>query len=308
MLHVSTVSGLTLLALTLAGSLQACQPAAPSAPPPPVTIVPDSGRYTLPYDLEQPVREVALPAGLEEASGLVYAGDSSLLLIEDEHGRLYHYDLRGDSLIGRYPFGPDRDYEGIELRGDTAWVLHSSGDLYRVADYASGAGTGEKIKTGLPEDLDYEGLAWGPAGQLWVLAKEPPQRGDKKVKEIRVAFAWPGDPTKAALRIDMREVAAFLQAYPPPGEVIDFDPDKSGSFKPSGLAIHPQDGHIYVIASAGALLVVLNPRQQVVAVHPLPRERFPQPEGLAFGPDGTLYIGSEGREGPGRLLAFAPLP
>lgn len=296
------------LLVTALGMLLTACPPGPATPPPAVAIVSDSLRYDLPYDLTQPVRDITLPPGLEEASGVTYAGDSSVLLIEDEHGRIYHYDLRGDTLLGTYPFGPDRDYEAVEVRGDTAWVLHSSGDLYRVPAYRQGAGTGEKIKTGLPSDLDYEGLAWDSAGALIIMAKEPPYRDGKKVKSLRVGFRWPGDATIPALRVDMYELAAFLRAYPPAeaGGVEGFDPEKSGSFKPSGLAFHPSDGHTYVIASAGAMLAVLDAQQRIVAAQPLPRARFPQPEGLCFAPDGTLFIASEGRGGQGRLLVFQP--
>ncbi|RMG69587.1 MAG: hypothetical protein D6722_09980 [Bacteroidetes bacterium] len=296
-----------LLAVSLLPHFLACQ----TSPPPvarSVSVVPDSLRYALPYDLGQPLRAIELPEGLSETSGIAYAGEGHLALIEDEHGRIYRYDIRGDSLEGVYPFGEDRDYEGIEVRGDTAWVLQSKGRLFQVAHFASDSAREEKIDLGLNEDMDFEGLSWGPGGRLLILAKEPPRLpNDEKDKAWRVAYAWPGPVSEPYVRIHTPEVAAFLQYYPAAGGALrDFDPEKTGSIKPSGIGIHPTDGHIYVIASAGSLLVVLSPDQRVVAVHPLPRELFPQPEGLCFGPDGTLYIASEGRGGPGRLLVFSP--
>jgi hypothetical protein len=41
-------------------------------------------------------------------------------------------------------------------------------------------------------------------------------------------------------------------------------------------------------------------------VSALPAALYPQPEGIAFLPDGTLFISNEGPSGAATLLRFAP--
>ena len=43
---------------------------------------------------------------------------------------------------------------------------------------------------------------------------------------------------------------------------------------------------------------------RILEAHTLPEHLFPQPEGLAFFPDGTLFIANEGVNGPATLLRF----
>jgi DNA-binding beta-propeller fold protein YncE len=70
------------------------------------------------------------------------------------------------------------------------------------------------------------------------------------------------------------------------------------------LAIHPFTRDIYVIASVGKLLVVLNPEGKIKHVIKLPVSVFKQPEGIAFDSAGNLFITNEGRNGKGNILKF----
>ncbi|MGB3800507.1 MAG: hypothetical protein WA952_11895, partial [Lewinella sp.] len=73
-------------------------------------------------------------------------------------------------------------------------------------------------------------------------------------------------------------------------------------FSPSGLAIHPLSGNLYLTSSVGKQLGVISPQGKVELLVNLPRKFFPQPEGICFTADGTMYISSEARDGkPGRI-------
>ena len=78
------------------------------------------------------------------------------------------------------------------------------------------------------------------------------------------------------------------------------------SFQPSGIAIHPHYGEIYIISSVGKLLIVMNRRGKVLDVKELDPKIFRQPEGICFSPAGELFIASEGQGGKGYILKFNP--
>ena len=76
------------------------------------------------------------------------------------------------------------------------------------------------------------------------------------------------------------------------------------SFQPSGIAIHPIDGEIYIISSVGKLLIILDRRGKVLEVKALDPKIFRQPEGICFSPAGDMFISSEGQGGKGYILKF----
>ena len=76
------------------------------------------------------------------------------------------------------------------------------------------------------------------------------------------------------------------------------------SFQPSGIAVHPVSGNIYIIASVGNLLMVYSRESIMLAMIKLRTKYFPQPEGICFSPDGSLYISNEGDEDEATILRF----
>ena len=79
-------------------------------------------------------------------------------------------------------------------------------------------------------------------------------------------------------------------------------------FEPSAAAIHPISKRLYILSSAGQLLVITDTRGQVLEAYDLNPDVFPQAEGIAFAPNGDMYITNEGKFGPPTLLRFAYLP
>ena len=69
-------------------------------------------------------------------------------------------------------------------------------------------------------------------------------------------------------------------------------------FKPSAIAIHPRSGYIYLLASVGKILMVVDPASnQIMHIQLLNEKEFPQPEGMAFDANNHLLISSEGVDG-----------
>ncbi|MEM7655520.1 MAG: SdiA-regulated domain-containing protein [Bacteroidota bacterium] len=299
----------------LALSVCACADQAPAQGEPPRAE--SDSQVTLsasfPYDFQQPKRYM-LPAELGEVSGMSWAGENQVVLVEDEHALIYQFDLSNQTILQKHDFGKDGDYEGIELVGDTVYVLKSNGNLYEVPGFPDQWQEKLKFESDLNGDDDTEGLAYHPAtDQLLIVPKEPLREGEEYVKQKRVVYAFDLtmreiNPTPL-LALDMQGLRSFAEEQSPDQAwVQDIRPDKKGSFKPSGLAVHPISGHFYWIASAGQLMVVTDQAGNFVAVQHLPRNPFIQPEGICFDPAGNLYISNEGRDGIGTILRFAYQP
>jgi uncharacterized protein YjiK len=87
-------------------------------------------------------------------------------------------------------------------------------------------------------------------------------------------------------------------------EELTVNTHKKATFHPSGISMHPQTRELYIIASNGKLLVVVDADGNTVAVKSLSSKIFNQPEGICFAPDGTLYISNEGKGSKGNILRF----
>ena len=242
-----------------------------------------------PYALDAPELLAAMPDELQEISGLAFDGDY-LLAIEDEHGVVYRLDAATGEVKDRIAFWEDGDYEGIALVGSDVWVTKSNGRLYRIR----GAGTdGQEVtefNNWLKGENDVEGLTYDPAGNRLLLACKDDPKGNGMAKENRYVFAFDlatGELGKEA-------------AYTIPRE---------DDFAPSSLAIHPQTGQLFLTSSVGKQLLVAKPGGGIETVRKLDKRYFPQPEGLCFSPDGTLYISTEARDGePGRIYRLPLRP
>jgi uncharacterized protein YjiK len=75
-------------------------------------------------------------------------------------------------------------------------------------------------------------------------------------------------------------------------------------FEPSAAAIHPVSKRLFVLSSAGQLLVVTDTRGQVIEAYTLNPDLYPQAEGIAFAPNGDMYITNEGKYGKPTLYYF----
>ena len=276
----------------------------------PDLLLADSLRFHLPYDLLSPSEAYLLPPELEEVSALSWGGENQLVMVEDEHAVVYRFDLNEKQVAGKHDFGKNGDYEGIELVGDTLYVLKSNGKIYEIPGYPDQWGETLSFETELTEEDDTEGLGFDPLSRkLLISPKEPRRKGEEWIKSQRAIYGFDLRNREMSpepiMLIEMDQLQAFIQTYHPKTSWgADFEPSKKGSFKPSGIAVHPLTGHWYVIASAGQLLIVLDPAHGIVEVQPLPRGRFSQPEGICFSPEGDLFISNEARDDLARVLRF----
>ena len=256
--------------------------AGPGAEPPAATL-------PVPYRLASPTGVVELGDELREISGLTVLPNGLLGVVQDEAGVLYHLDPATGAVRSREAFQARGDFEGVEAVGRDVWVLQSNGDLTRLRPAGSSVDA-VTFETNLAARNDAEGLAYDAGrNRLLIACKENPGNG---LRNVRAVYAF-----------DVRT----NRLDPTPVFTLDRTRlDAEEPFKPSAIAVRPGSGDVYVLSSVRKALVVLAPDGTVRAVVALPEALYPQPEGIAFAADGTLYISNEGPDGPATLLRFDP--
>ena len=276
-------------------------------------VMEDSLVMPFPYNLTQADKTITLPAELKEVSALSYLPEDQLAMTQDENGIIYILDLQTEKITDNFRFKNKGDFEGIEIIEKTAYVLRSDGVIYEVPDFKQDDPETNKFETSLTQRDDTEGLGYDSQTQTLLIAcKEPARKDGEKLKHLRSVIGFDMKKLQVNpepyLMINLREIQAYMLQHAEGedglAEARAFDPEKSGSLKPSGIAIHPVTGYIYIIASNGQRLVVFNRKHQVVQTLNLPRDLFGQPEGICFSPNGDLYISNEGRGGKGDILRF----
>lgn len=271
--------------------------------------------YSFPYELDKSEKSWELPKKLVEISGLSFIDKNRLACVQDEKGNIYIFNLKTGEVEEKIEFGNDGDYEGIEIIENDAWILKSSGTLFKVKNYLKDKEHHiKKYPTALTGKNDAEGLTYNPINnKLLIACKGHPFLDDKEGKEFKAIYAFDLETkqldSEPFLLIEMDTIKFYknyntmarmgveLMAY--------FDSSKGdASFQPSGIAINPITGNIFILASVGNLLTVFSREGEMLAIIELSTKIHPKPEGICFSPNGTLYIANEGDNSYGTILKF----
>ena len=232
----------------------------------------------LPFDVDEPTLKVELSKELLEISGLAWY-EESLAGVEDESGIVYLLNPRTGEIEQKIKFSLPGDFEAVEVIGKQFYTLTSSGTIFTFNEKNP---VSEIISTPLNWRNDAEGLAYDEVNnQLLILCKE--KGGD-------------GAPsgTKSIFALDMN--THIMDENP----VINLSIDELRAhkdfkkYKPSGLAVDPLTCDLYILSSVGKAIVVLHPDYNIKKVKKLQGKTYHQPEGIAFDPEGNLYICNEG--------------
>ncbi len=254
------------------------------------------------YNLKNPNERWVLPKELEEISGLSYYKTNQLACIQDEDGILYFFDLEKKKIVRAENFGQKGDYEGVEIISDTAYVLKSNGSVYFFSINKENIGEINEIKTDLTKKNDTEGLGFiQKRNELLIACKEEPGTKKIEIEKSRSIFQIELESKK------FKKKPKYIIDGKSYNQMIDkkkLSKKKHKPFKPSGVAVHPQNNYIFIIGTVGKILVVLNPMGEIEDLIPLDPKIFRQPEGICFSPNGDLYISSEGKGKKGYILKF----
>ena len=276
-----------------------------------MTHIPNQDGFS--YDLDHPDAEYILPKSLKEASAVSYINDDELAIIQDEKGRIYFYSLSQQTITGRTVFAASADFEGLTIVGNTAFALKSNGIMNIIYNFRYEKPEVDKVKTILRPKDDAEGLTYDPVSKkLLLMGKEPPRIDGKRKDKKRAVYAYDIEAKTTSpepfLIIDMYDLKTVYSKQANDKRTRKhaerFKAGKRGDFKPSDLAVHPKTGQLYIIAAKGQLIVVTDREGKILYVRHLPSDRFSQPEGITFSPQGDLFIVNEGVKGKARLLYF----
>ncbi len=259
----------------------------------------NSQGYKFPYDLDKPDEKYILPPVLEEISGIGVLNGHIMVCIQDEEGDLFFYNLMEKRIIKRVDFGKDADYEDLALAGDIVYVLRSNGTIYELENYDNEEDiVVNEYKTRLSKKNNCEGLCYDPEkNSLLIALKGEPEAGEEQ----------DFDGFKAIYRFNLEKKKVKKKpAYLIELKQIKDMKKQSGNFRfqPSAIAIHPITDEIYVLASVGKAIIVMNRAGELLHYTKLNKWLFVQPEGISFAPDGTLYISNEGDGGDGTIMKF----
>ncbi len=232
------------------------------------------------YELGEPEQK-KLPIELDEISGIAYhAEDEALFAIQDETGLLYKIRPFHKENIERWRFGLSGDYEDVVLLNNKFYVLKSNGNIASFNFTDSGKVQGAEYPMNLVSGAEFESLYYEPElRKLVLICKDCPQDKKKHVSTYRF------DPETrlfeaAEMTIDAEGIAGAMG-------------QKSMKFKPSAAAVHPLTGKLFIISAVNKLLVVTDRQGRTQEVYLLPPVYHKQPEGIAFAPDGTMFISNE---------------
>lgn len=246
---------------------------------------------------------VRLPDVLEEVSGLAWASSGDLLAHDDERAVVYRLDPESGEVIGRFwPGGfPLRgDFEGIATRDGRVYLADSDGTLVVFDE----EGEGERrphavVRTGLGTACEIEGLAYDSEHDALLLPCKTARSIDEEGQVVIFAYgltpdeALPHGPERISehLRIDR--------------DAID-DLGLEEDLRVSAIDVHPVTGHLFLLAGPESILIEVDRSGTPVSGVDFRSRDHRQPEGLAIGRDGTLFIADEGGDRRARLTRYPP--
>lgn len=271
--------------------------------------------FIFPYNMQEPDAIWQLPAELTEISGLTCADNSTLAAIQDEDAKIYLLSTVSGRLLDVYSFGGEGDFEGIAVVDSNIWAVKSNGHLFRVRQFNQARPVVNQYTTPLSAANNVEGLTYdGLTNSLLLACKgKPGLKKSKKYEGFKAVYSFGLDSLKLDTTPQYLIDLSAIEAFRSQGAIREFyikATKKTGLmseaafFEPSGLAIHPQSNHLYIISHTAKLLLVLNREAKILHIQKLELTLFNQPEGICFSADGTLFISNEGGKGKGTILKF----
>lgn len=251
----------------------------------------DSTVFLMDFNFDERIWYQDLPGRLNEVSGLAFTPDGRLFAHDDERARVHEIDPATAEVGKRFDLGEDSvrgDFEGLAIVNDRFFLITSAGLLYEFREGADRDNMSFRLSdTNLADRCEVEGLDYDSELDALLVACKTvaPERG------VVVVHRLPMEPGATPLP-DLTIHRADLEPW-----------GINRSFAPSGVAVTPL-GTVLIISGRDDALIEVDRDGRVVAAVDLRGGRHPQSEGLAIGPDGTIYISDERNGKAPRLTAY----
>ena len=246
------------------------------------------------YDIRKPDNR-ELGKSVNEISGLTFnTDDSSLLAVSDSKRKIFQIDLSREKLKDyAEKMYTQSDFEDLVKIDTNIYVLISDGTIIAMPLHVADSSRTIVYPTPFRGKNDFETMYYDPdANGLIIICKEcEEEKGQHKRTAYRFNLAEKAFDDPPFYSISTEDVKALVK-------------NDDAEFRPSAAAIHPIEKRLYILASAGSLLVITDVRGKVLEAFNLNPDIYPQPEGMAFSPDGTMYVSNEGKYGKPTLLVF----
>jgi len=241
------------------------------------------------YNLNHPVK-VSLETQLNEISGIYYyPKDTGIFAISDATGSLYKIFPDKNTMVQKWKFGHNEDYEDLQLHDSVFYILSSSGNIVTVKFIS--ADSLQTSEYNFPEKkVEFETLYFDSSiNKLILVCKDCKEDTKKEVS----TYAF--DPAKLTYSKGPYKIDADVAA--------DKLNEKKLKLKPSAAAINPVTHELFVLASVNKALIITDQRGNIRSAYKLDPSIYKQPEGIAFTPKGDLLISNESdKEGAADIL------
>lgn len=246
------------------------------------------------FDFEHRIGRVDVPGRLDEISGLAVSASGRLFGHNDERGVVYALDPTTGAVGRGFEVGAPAvrdDFEGLAVAGERFFLVSSRGRLYEFREAPQGGSSPVRVTdTGVGASCEVEGLTWDPRTDALLLACKT-VRPD--APEVRI-HSLPLDPSRP---------------IPPPLVIAFADFAQAGlehGFHPSGLDVDPVTGTLVLVGARQEAIAEIDAAGKILCTLRFPGRRHRQPEGIAFGSDGRLYIADEADGDDARLTIYGP--
>jgi uncharacterized protein YjiK len=254
------------------------------------------------YGLDgKPAAEPHLAKELREISGLAFTGDGRLLAHGDERAVVWQLDPATGKVVKRFGLGRaghvlKGDFEDIQVVDDRVFLVTSGGEIVAGKEGANGAVVGTaSAAEGLKGACEVEGLTWDQSTRSFLLL----------CKEV-LSRRWRRSVVVLAVSSDTWQLESKPRMVIPERE-LERATGRKG-FHGSAMVRHPRTGTYLLLAGPEHAVAEVDSTGRVLGGAKLDPKRHRQPEGIAIGPDLTLYIRDVGAGKDAKLTGYAWRP